>query len=406
MAPASSPSLLRCLPGAINTAGTCSDTAFPSRHQITLICPLNVPGPASLAAAAQGSMAGRARRAAANGRCPGGRLLLSREAAGYKRGGAGRGGICPAGWGSIRLLPLSGRGCRTGSRHGWPSAQLRQGLSGRRDRRRRLQDGCRPHRESEVAAAGEGATGVGGDAPQGVPARRALPGVTKYGKELGRLRLRGSCPGHSAPPGGAGGRAGPVRALQRARSPYGARLSPCLPPPSSPQVQHASKQITADKQYKGIVDCIVRIPKEQGIASFWRGNLANVIRYFPTQALNFAFKDKYKQIFLGGVDKHKQFWRYFAGNLASGGAAGATSLCFVYPLDFARTRLAADVGKGATEREFSGLGDCIVKIFKSDGLKGLYQGFSVSVQGIIIYRAAYFGVYDTAKGKKCMEEWL
>lgn len=133
--------------------------------------------------------------------------------------------------------------------------------------------------------------------------------------------------------------------------------------------------------------------------SFWRGNLANVIRYFPTQALNFAFKDKYKNIFLGGVDKHTQFWRYFAGNLASGGAAGATSLCFVYPLDFARTRLAADVGKVGATREFNGLGDCLVKISKSDGIKGLYQGFSVSVQGIIIYRAAYFGVYDTAKGK-------
>ncbi|XP_046504776.1 ADP/ATP translocase 1 [Equus quagga] len=164
------------------------------------------------------------------------------------------------------------------------------------------------------------------------------------------------------------------------------------------QVQHASKQITAEKQYKGIIDCVVRIPKEQGFLSFWRGNLANVIRYFPTQALNFAFKDKYKQIFLGGVDRHKQFWRYFAGNLASGGAAGATSLCFVYPLDFARTRLAADVGKGAAQREFSGLGNCLAKIFKSDGIRGLYQGFNVSVQGIIIYRAAYFGVYDTAKG--------
>ncbi|KAK2092579.1 hypothetical protein P7K49_029107 [Saguinus oedipus] len=151
------------------------------------------------------------------------------------------------------------------------------------------------------------------------------------------------------------------------------------------QVQHASKQITADKQYKGIIDCVVRIPKEQGVPSFWRGNLANVIRYFPTQALNFAFKDKYKQIFLGGVDKRTQFWRYFAGNLASGGAAGATSLCFVYPLDFAHTRLAADVGKAGAEREFRGLSDCLVKIYKSDGIKGLYQGFNVSVQGIIIY---------------------
>ncbi|GIY44081.1 hypothetical protein CDAR_261071 [Caerostris darwini] len=164
------------------------------------------------------------------------------------------------------------------------------------------------------------------------------------------------------------------------------------------QVQHVSKQIAVDKQYKGIVDCFVRIPKEQGLLSFWRGNLANVIRYFPTQALNFAFKDKYKQVFLGGVDKRTQFWRYFLGNLASGGAAGATSLCFVYPLDFARTRLAADVGKGPQNREFTGLVNCLGKIFKSDGLLGLYRGFSVSVQGIIIYRAAYFGFYDTTKG--------
>ncbi|XP_048885502.1 ADP/ATP translocase 3 isoform X4 [Brienomyrus brachyistius] len=137
------------------------------------------------------------------------------------------------------------------------------------------------------------------------------------------------------------------------------------------QVQHASKQISTAKQYKGIIDCM---------------------------ALNFAFKDKYRQVFLGGVDKHTQFWRYFGGSLASGGAAGATSLCFVYPLDFARTRLAADVGKAGPSREFNGLADCLAKIFKSDGLRGLYQGFNVSVQGIMIYRAAYFGIYDTAKG--------
>jgi len=164
------------------------------------------------------------------------------------------------------------------------------------------------------------------------------------------------------------------------------------------QVQHASKQITVDQRYKGMVDCFVRIPKEQGFLAFWRGNLANVIRYFPTQALNFAFKDKYKQVFLGGVDKNTQFVRYFLGNLASGGAAGATSLCFVYPIDFARTRLAADIGKAGAAREFSGLGNCLSSIFKSDGLVGLYRGFGVSVQGIIIYRAAYFGFFDTAKG--------
>jgi solute carrier family 25 (adenine nucleotide translocator) protein 4/5/6/31 len=90
---------------------------------------------------------------------------------------------------------------------------------------------------------------------------------------------------------------------------------------------------------------------------------------------------------------------FFLGNMASGGAAGATSLMFVYPLDFARTRLAADVGKGKKggEREFNGLVDCLQKIYKSDGAMGLYRGFVISVVGIIFYRASYFGMFDTGK---------
>merc|ERR1712198_41826 len=147
----------------------------------------------------------------------------------------------------------------------------------------------------------------------------------------------------------------------------------------------------------GVIDCFARVNKEQGFLSFWRGNVVNVIRYFPTQALNFAFKDKYKAIFMSGVTPD-QFWNFFAANLASGGAAGATSLLIVYPLDFARTRLGADVGKAAADRQFKGLFDCIGKSYKADGLvRGLYPGFLSSVQGIIIYRAMYFGAYDTAK---------
>jgi len=47
------------------------------------------------------------------------------------------------------------------------------------------------------------------------------------------------------------------------------------------------------------------------------GNWANVLRYFPTQALNFAFKEKYQKIFVRH-DKKTDFWKFFAGMLASG----------------------------------------------------------------------------------------
>jgi len=162
------------------------------------------------------------------------------------------------------------------------------------------------------------------------------------------------------------------------------------------QDANAKMQSGAVKKYTGIGNCFQRVFTEEGVSAFWRGNLANVIRYFPTQALNFAFKDTFKK-YLNPYNSKKQPGLFFMGNLLSGGAAGAASLFFVYPLDFARTRLAADVGKGAGERQFQGLADCLKKIVKTDGVKGLYQGFVVSVYGIFVYRACYFGGYDTLK---------
>jgi solute carrier family 25 (adenine nucleotide translocator) protein 4/5/6/31 len=35
--------------------------------------------------------------------------------------------------------------------------------------------------------------------------------------------------------------------------------------------------------YKGIGDCFSRTMADEGVVALWRGNLANVIRYFPTQ---------------------------------------------------------------------------------------------------------------------------
>lgn len=150
--------------------------------------------------------------------------------------------------------------------------------------------------------------------------------------------------------------------------------------------------------YKGIGDCFKRTIQEEGIVALWRGNTANVIRYFPTQALNFAFKDYFKSLFNFKKDRDG-YWKWFAGNLGSGGAAGASSLLFVYSLDYARTRLANDAkaAKKGGERQFNGLVDVYRKTMKSDGIAGLYRGFNISCVGIIVYRGLYFGMYDSLK---------
>lgn len=75
-----------------------------------------------------------------------------------------------------------------------------------------------------------------------------------------------------------------------------------------------------------------------------------MVRYFPTQAINFSTKDALYGVFLKGVDPKVERAKYFSRSLLSGGLAGSFSLIFVYPLDFARTRLGADIGKSETER--------------------------------------------------------
>jgi len=155
------------------------------------------------------------------------------------------------------------------------------------------------------------------------------------------------------------------------------------------------KQGRLDKPYTGVMDCTMRTFRNEGIIPFWRGNLANVLRYFPTQALNFAFKDTIKATFKTAKDASQV--EKFGKNILSGGIAGSLSLMFVYSLDYCRTRLANDAKAKGKEREFNGMVDVYVKTIKSDGLVGLYRGFVISCVGIFIYRGMYFGLYDSLK---------
>merc|ERR1711934_1020899 len=79
------------------------------------------------------------------------------------------------------------------------------------------------------------------------------------------------------------------------------------------QVQQVVKDIPLDQRYSGIGDCFKRVVSEQGFWALYRGNLANVIRYFPTQALNFACKDFYKTVFNPYHPKKEPF-KFFMGN--------------------------------------------------------------------------------------------
>ncbi|KAI5397526.1 hypothetical protein KIW84_063373 [Lathyrus oleraceus] len=79
----------------------------------------------------------------------------------------------------------------------------------------------------------------------------------------------------------------------------------------------ANKPLSHPTFAEMITEAITNLKERTGIVSLWRDNTANVIRYFPAQALNFAFEDYFKRLFDFNKDKDG-YWKWLAGDLASG----------------------------------------------------------------------------------------
>lgn len=158
------------------------------------------------------------------------------------------------------------------------------------------------------------------------------------------------------------------------------------------QTQDSNPDVLSGKveRYKSIGDCFRRVASEQGVAAYWRGNLVNCLRYAPQQGSALAFNDFINNMF-PVYNAKTDFWKSLAVKLFSGGLAGAIANTICYPFDFARTRLASDLGKG--KAQFKGITDCIMTTVRQQGITGLYTGWTVTVIGAFVYRAGQLGMF-------------
>mmetsp|Transcript_22651 Transcript_22651/g.54693 ORF Transcript_22651/g.54693 Transcript_22651/m.54693 type:complete len:411 (-) Transcript_22651:39-1271(-) len=182
-------------------------------------------------------------------------------------------------------------------------------------------------------------------------------------------------------------------------------------PPSS-STERPSSSLTKERgRNYGAWEVSKRVYREQGILAFWRGNTPNVIRQGGTSAMNFLLMDWYKtaispllvlslRLPSNRDPEIRQKRRAIVSSFLSGGLAGGTVTTVLYPVEFVRTRLAMDVGRGTADvpRLYpGGMRDVFSCIWKVDGWRGLYQGYGIAVAGVILYRALHLGGYDAVK---------
>eukprot|EP00924_Labyrinthula_sp_SR-Ha-C_P013189 maker-scaffold_12-snap-gene-12.1-mRNA-1 protein AED:0.02 eAED:0.02 QI:83/1/1/1/0.5/0.33/3/79/294 len=124
-----------------------------------------------------------------------------------------------------------------------------------------------------------------------------------------------------------------------------------------------------ERKYRGIINTMFMVTKEEGILSLYKGNGANVLRVIPVYALKFTFNDFFKDLVAGKDSSSKKL--PFSKLIASGTLAGVFQTMVTYPLETIRTRLT--LGKGLNI-EYRGITDVFTKTLKQEGITGLYKG--------------------------------
>jgi solute carrier family 25 phosphate transporter 23/24/25/41 len=151
-------------------------------------------------------------------------------------------------------------------------------------------------------------------------------------------------------------------------------------------------------QHPGLLSVFRQIKSDGGWTAFFRGNGTNVIKVAPESAVKFFVYDRMQTLlkksgFLRASTEHDKRTTILE-KLVAGATAGLVAMTCIYPLEIAKTRLAAS-SKGT----YNGMLDCLAQTIRKDGYRGLTRGWAPSAVGIIPYAAVDLGVYTTLRDR-------
>lgn len=156
------------------------------------------------------------------------------------------------------------------------------------------------------------------------------------------------------------------------------------------QVQSLNASTPKSERYRGLVDGLQGITQRCGWRALYRGNSAQVLRILPDTLIKFMVNDTLKVMFAPPDGRPIGL----TGKLAAGTATGMLKCVMVYPLDLARTRMAADVSRPGHPLAYEGLAHCLQSTLQHEGWRGLYRGLLASMMGVGPYLGISFTMYD------------
>lgn len=117
------------------------------------------------------------------------------------------------------------------------------------------------------------------------------------------------------------------------------------------------------RNYKHVIDGLVRIVREEGVLCLWRGAVPNVQRAMVVTTGQLASYDQFKTLLLQHFGRPDTF----ATHLTAACCSGVLTTCITQPVDVVKTHLMLAAVPGGSMA-------CASQIVQTHGVRGLYRG--------------------------------
>ncbi|XP_061920311.1 solute carrier family 25 member 32-like [Entelurus aequoreus] len=145
-------------------------------------------------------------------------------------------------------------------------------------------------------------------------------------------------------------------------------------------------------KYNGILHCMKSVWQQEGLRGLYQGVTPNVWGAGASWGLYFFFYEAIKAYVKDGHQTELSATQH----LVSAAEAGILTLTLTNPIWVTKTRLVLQYSSDPTRKQYKGMLDALVKIYRTEGVSGLYKGYVPGLFGTS-HGALQFMAYEQLK---------
>eukprot|EP00931_Biecheleriopsis_adriatica_P026685 TRINITY_DN16204_c0_g1_i2.p1 TRINITY_DN16204_c0_g1~~TRINITY_DN16204_c0_g1_i2.p1 ORF type:complete len:293 (-),score=52.78 TRINITY_DN16204_c0_g1_i2:92-970(-) len=144
-----------------------------------------------------------------------------------------------------------------------------------------------------------------------------------------------------------------------------------------------------DERYHGIVDCLVKVAKVEGVSALWKGIVPALIRQVSYHSFTFVLYEPIRDM-VGSTLGYAAGEVNYVQKVLCAGVSAAIAISIFNPTEVIKTQMQSAAASVS-------MAEVIRKVYSKSGIQGFWAGLRPNVARTFLVNGAEIGTYDEAK---------